>query len=203
MMRRVQRALRGVEPGRLVIAMPWPADHERVRWYRDAVLPLLVGAPVCLLLGAPGRQARLLTGAAGTRNHFRIDRGPLDAALLAAVTRFADVFLSVGEPRRTGEGSTLLLAMAASGVPLVAPAAGDLLAHERDALLSDPGDGFAMVSTLQKLLSLPAQQRHYLGADFAEHALRTITWERAADAYAQRFAALVGRPAIPENLRAA
>ena len=47
-------------------------------------------------------------------------------------------------------------------------------------------------------------QRQFLGQDFAAHTLGRWTAESAADIYAERFAALVGRPRIPvELLRAA
>ena len=57
--------------------------------------------------------------------------------------------------------------------------------------------------TLNQVLSLPAVQRHALGEDFARFTLRRWPWDAAAEIYAERFAALVGRPQIPVDLRAA
>jgi hypothetical protein len=202
--RSLERVLCGVAPGQMVVAMPWTGDGGRVRWYRDALLPLLTGPPVCLLLGVPSRrQARLITGAVGTRKHFRLHRGRVDAALLAAAARVADLFL-VPEDVVGRLGADALVAMSASGIPLITDDdAGGALQHEHNALITAPRDGFAVVSAMNKLTALPARQRHDLGLEFSDHSLRHLGWEAAADAYAERFAALVGRPQIPENLRAA
>ena len=52
-------------------------------------------------------------------------------------------------------------------------------------------------------LALPAVQRHELGLQFAASTVADHTWRSAYETYAERFAALVGRPQIPANLRAA
>lgn len=202
----VSRLLEGLTPGRLVIAMPWPADIEKLRWYRDAVVPLLVGRPVTLLLGAPSaRQARITVGARGMRDAFRVDTRRLDVDVLSAAARCADAFALLGDGARGLPASDLATAMASSGLPLVTGGSvnSQVLAHEDNALTVEPGDAFGLVTTLNKLLSLPALQRHYLGAGFAKYTLSRWSPAAAAEAYAERFAVLVGRPPIPANLRAA
>lgn len=202
------RALGELPPGRVVVALLWPAKTDRVRWYRDAIAPLLLGNPLTLILGAPSKGAfRSLTAAVRRRSAFAAHDGHVDAGLLAAVARCADVFVTIGEPARRFGASEEILALAASRVPLVASGADSIvLEHERNAFVTPAGDGFALVSTLNKMLALPAIQRHELGIDFAAHTLERHGLDAsAANAaiYAQRFAALVGRPQIPEGLRAA
>jgi glycosyltransferase involved in cell wall biosynthesis len=202
----VTRLLKRLPPGRLVIAMPWPDDPDQLRWYRDAVAPLLLGSPACLLLGAPSRrEARLIVGATGMRTEFRVHTGPVNAATLAAAARCADVFVIPGQSRAPVSLTDLLLGAICSRVPVVAGGAirSEVLEHERNALVVDPYDAFSMTSTLNTLLSLPAVQRHYLGEEFAQHTLDRWTWARAAAVYVERLSALVGRPRIPAELRAA
>lgn len=206
MLDRASSLLSGVTPGRLVVGMPWPRDTEHVRWYRDAVAPLLHGNPVCLLLGAPSRrEVRLLVGAVGMRATFRAWTGPLDAGMVAAAARCVDAFVVAGEAKRCAGMSELLLALAASGAPVVAGGGvrSETLAHERNALVVPPGDAYGLVSSLNQLLALPAVQRHYLGEGFAAWTLSRFTATAAAEAHAERIAALVGRPPIPAQWRAA
>ncbi len=202
---RIARLLDGLMPGRLVIAMPWPADIEKLRWYRDAVVPLLVGRPATLLLGAPSaRQARITVGARGMRDAFRIDTRRIDIDVLSATARCADAFAMLDDGTRGLRASDLASAMASSGLPLVTGGSvnSQVISHEDNALTVEPRDAFGLVTTLNKLLSLPALQRHYLGARFAEYTLDRWSPDAAVQAYADRFAVLVGRAPIPANLRA-
>jgi hypothetical protein len=203
---RFTRMLRDITPGRLVVAVPWPADLEQLRWMRDAVVPLLHGKPVMLLLGAPGRrEARLLTGAMGLQGTYRVHAGPLDAGVLAAAARCSDAFVVPGPARRLPDLDALLLTLTASGVPVVAGGGvrSGTVEHEHNAFQANAEDAMSLVTLLNNLLALPAVQRHYLGEEFAAHTLDRWSWERAVGAYASRFAALVGRPQIPVELRAA
>lgn len=201
------RLLRDVTPGRLVVAAPWPADLEQVRWCRDAVAPLLQGNPLWLFLGAPGRrQVRLMAGAIGMKGSFRAHIGPIDADVIAAAARCADVFVVGGDAARVrASTSDLLLALIASRVPVVAGGGVEsgVLEHEANAFVVAPGDASGLVATMNRLLALPAVQRHYLGEEFAESVARRYAWGAAAETYGERFAALVGRPQIPLELRAA
>jgi hypothetical protein len=201
------RLVREAVPGRLVVAAPWPADAEQIRWCRDAVVPLLQGEPIWLFLGAPGRrQVRLLAGALGLRGSVRAHIGRIDIDTIAAAARCADVFVVPGEAARARGGTTeLLLALIASRVPVVASGGieSGVLAHEVNAFVAPAGDATGLVATVNKLLTLPAVQRHYLGEEFAEQARREYSWDAASETYGERFSALVGRPLIPAELRAA
>ena len=195
-----------VTPGRLTIGIPWPEDRQQARWLRDAVVPLLHGRPVVLWLGAPSRrEARLLTGAMGLQTTHRVHIGVLSARTLAAAARCADAFIVPGAAKSAPDLDGLLLTLVASGVPVVAAAGvrSDVLVHERNMFVADPQDAMSVVALLNKLLALPAVQRHYLGEEFAAYTLHRWSWDDAIEGYAERFAALVGRPQIPAELRAA
>jgi hypothetical protein len=203
----VARVLRGIRPGRLVVGVPWPADRRDLRWFRDAVMPLVDGGPVCLIFGAPGRRyARLLFGARGLQADFRVHTGRLDGETIAAVARCVDAFV-VPSGVRGLDGSSpteLALALAMGGVPVVTCGEEDslVLAHERNAFVVEP-DERELVHTVSQVLALPAIQRHALGEEFARYTLRRWPVDAVADVYGDRFAALVGRPRIPVDLRAA
>lgn len=204
----VARALRGVVPGRPVLGLLWPDNRNDLRWFRDIVLPQLNANPVCLLIGAPSqREARLVVRVAGLKSEFRVLSGRLDAPMLAAVARCVDAFVSPASLRRgPGDAVTgMTLALAVGGVPVVSDGRAEaaVLAHERNAFLVDRGDEREFASTLNRLLALPAIQRHFLGEEFARFTLSEWPWSAAAVVYAERFASLVGRPQIPADLRAA
>ena len=205
-LRRVARLLDGMLPARLVVGLPWTDDRDHMRWYRDAVAPLLAGNPVCLLFGAPSRRdARLIFGVRGLRETYRVLTGKIDADTVAAVARCVDAFVLPGDARPMHITQDLVLAMAASGAPLVAGGGvrSAELEHERNAFVATAADPMSLVSTLNQLLALPAAQRHELGRDFAAATLTDHTWQPAARLHGERFAALVGRPEIPAALRAA
>jgi glycosyltransferase involved in cell wall biosynthesis len=135
----------------------------------------------------------------------RVRSPRLSANEIAAAARFVDVFVVPGPIRRVPSQTDALLTLIQSAVPVLAGGGvqDTVLEHERNAILVDPGDAMGLASTLNKLLMLPALQRHYLGKDFAEYTAAGATWDAAADVYAGRFAALVGRPRIPVELKAA
>jgi Glycosyl transferases group 1 len=204
----VSRALRGVRPGRLVLALPWPENRNDLRWFRDVVVPQLDARPLCLLLGAPSRrQARILLGAVGMQEDFRVHTGRVDGDVIASAARCVDAFVvcAASEPLPSAPASQLAIALATGGVPVVTNAAQDarVLAHERNGFVVEPADERTYVHTLNQLLSLPAVQRHFLGEEFARFTLAKWRWSDVASVYAERFAALVGRPQIPVDLRAA
>jgi hypothetical protein len=206
--RAVARALRGVVPGRPVLGLLWPDNRNDLRWFRDIVLPQLDASPICLIMGAPSRrEVRLVVRAAGLKSEFRVVPGRLDAPMLAAVARCVDAFVSPASLRRgPGDAVTgLTLALAVGGVPVVSDGRAEaaVLAHERNAFLVDRGDERGFAGTLNRLLALPAIQRHFLGEEFARFTLSEWPWSAAAEVYAERFASLVGRPRIPADLRAA
>ena len=203
----IGRLTRDATPGRLVVVAPWPVDAEQVRWCRDAVAPMLQGNPLWIFIGAPGRrQVRLMAGAIGMNGRFRAHVGRVNSDVIASAARCADVFVVAGEAARVRASTTeLLLALVASRVPLVAGGGieSGALDHERDAFVAPAGDASGLVATVNQLLALPAVQRHYLGEEFAAHAAQRYTWDAASEIYGARFAAMVGRPQIPAELRAA
>ncbi len=204
----ISRLLKGVRPGRLVLALPWPENRNDLRWFRDVVVPQLDAHPVCLLLGVPSRrQARLLVGAIGMHSDFRIHAGRLDADVIASAARCVDAFVvcAASDAPPSVPAGQLAIALAIAGVPVVTNASEDarVLAHERSAFVVEPGDERGYVHTLNQILALPAVQRHFLGEEFARFTMSRWSWPDVASAYTERFAALVGRPQIPADLRAA
>jgi hypothetical protein len=204
----MSRVLRGVRPGRLVLAVPWPENHQDLRWFRDVVVPQLEARPLCLLLGAPSRrQAMIVLGAVGMEADFRVHPGRLDGDMIASAARCVDAFVvcAGSEPLPSAPAGQLAIALATGGVPVLTNAAEDarVLAHERNGFVVEPADEGGYVHTLNQILSLPAVQRHFLGEEFARFTLAKWPWSRVASAYAERFAALLGRPQIPADLRAA
>jgi glycosyltransferase involved in cell wall biosynthesis len=206
---RVARALRGVRPGRLVVGVPWPENRNDFRWFRDLVRPGLTTNPVCLLFGVPSRREVkwMLRPQTVGAAEYRILPGRIDASVIAAIARAVDAF-AVPSPSGTtpaGGAAERSLALAVGGAPIVSDVSAHepVFAHEDNAFLSETSDERAFVATLDRLLALPAVQRHFLGEEFARFTLQRFPWSAVADVYADRFSALVGRPLIPAELRAA
>jgi hypothetical protein len=206
--RSVIRALRGLDPLAPVIGMPWPAETDDLRWFRDSVLPRLAEGATCLMFGAPPRRQaeRVIGGRRRRRERFRVLSGRLSVDVVAAVAQRADL-LAVAKHQGAsgGDDDALLLALAASGAPLIASGldGSAALRHERNAIIAPACDTLALVDAVNGALALPAIQRQYLGADFARYTLDAWRWDDAAATYAARFAVLVGRPQIPAELLAA
>jgi hypothetical protein len=78
-----------------------------------------------------------------------------------------------------------------------------IVEHEVNAFVAPAGNASGLVAMVNQLLALPAIQRHYLGEEFAAHIAHRYSWDGAAEIYGERLAALVGRPQIPLELRAA
>jgi len=204
----IARLLKGVRPDRLILALPWPENRNDLRWFRDVVVPQLDAHPVCLLLGVPSRrEARLMVGAIGMHSDFRIHAGRLDADVIASAARRADAFVvcAASEAPPSVAAGRLAIALATGGVPVVTNASEDarVLAHERSAFVVEPSDERGYVHALNQILALPSVQRHFLGEEFARFTMARWSWLDVASAYTERFAALVGRPQIPTDLRAA
>ncbi len=203
---RVASALRGLPQGRPIVAVPWPRTGTDFRWFRDVVMPHLVTRPACVLFGvASRRELRLTLRAAGVQADVRSVTGPVSASLIAAVARAVDAFAVPAMSRPDAASAELMLALTVSGVPVVTDAmAFDCVpAHETSGLMIDAGDERGFIAALDNVLALPAIQRHFLGEDIARSTMRERPWRPVLEAYAERFGALVGRPVIPADLRAA
>ncbi|TAK59301.1 MAG: hypothetical protein EPO22_10365 [Dehalococcoidia bacterium] len=204
---RVLGALRGLEPEQPLVGVPWPNNVADFRWFRDIVMPNLGAKPSFLLFGvASRRELRMLMGVAGARVDVRAVAGPITAGLIAAAARMVDVF-AVPAPTRSPAAprGELLMALTVSGVPVVTDAASfDCVpAHETSGLMIDPGDERGFVAALDGVLRLPPVQRHLLGEEVARSTLREWPLRPVTEAYAARFASLLGRPVIPQELRVA
>jgi hypothetical protein len=203
---RVARALHTLTPRRPIVAVPWPRTGTDFRWFRDVVMPHLSAQPVCVLFGVTSRrQLRLMLQAAGSPADVRSIAGPLTASLIAAVARVADAFAAPAPSRPDEVSSGVTMALTVSGVPVVtnAMAFDCVAAHETSGLMIDKGDESGFIAALDNVLALPAVQRRFLGEDIARSTLRERPWQPVAEAYTERFSALVGRPVIPAALRAA
>ena len=204
---RVLRALRGLEPEQPLVGVPWPSNAADFRWFRDIVMPNLRTRPSFLLLGvASRRELAAMLGVACVRADVRSITGSITAGLIAAAARMVDVF-AVPAPTRSSAAprSELLMALSVSGVPVVTDATSfDCVpAHETSGLMVDPGDERGFVAALDGVLQLPPIQRHFLGEEVARATLRERPLRPVAEAYADRFSSLLGRPVIPRELRAA
>lgn len=204
----VTRSLRGTRPGRLVVAVPWSENRDDLRWFRDLAQPRLEARPLSLIVGAPTRRdVRMLVGSEGLERDFRVVTGRLTADMISAVARCADAFaVPAGcHALERRDPSALGISLALGGIPVVTNGEEDarVFAHERNGFVIAPGDDGEFVRTLNQLLALPAVQRHALGEEFARYTLNRWRWGDVAEVYAERYAALVGRPQIPADLRAA
>ncbi len=203
----VARTCAAVEADRPLIALPWTEDDAAWCSFRQSVLPMLGAGVALLVFGVPDRRlARRLRSLAGWPAPPLIHFAPFGDDLLAAVARCADAFLvpwklAADAPEADG---LLRLAFAASGTTVIAADDGaPVLAHEGNAFTVRQGDGFGFRASLDQYLALPARQRHYIGAEFAEYTLQRWPAEAAVRLYEERFAALSGHPRVPAGLRAA
>jgi hypothetical protein len=78
-----------------------------------------------------------------------------------------------------------------------------VLTPDAGGLAAWPDDDHTFIAALDRLLGLHPIQRQFLGEDMARAALHERPWQPVAEAYVERFAALLGRPRIPADLRAA
>ncbi len=208
-LRRLTRALRRAEPSGVVVALPWTHEMRQLRWFRDALLPALGGNVTCLMAGVPDRATLQRTRQIiGRRSDVVLLRGKLDAEGVSAIARSADVVMLPWHhaPEGPDADAMLQLAFVGSGTPVIARETDEgrgVLEHERSAFMVRAGEAFGFASTLTQLLVLPALQRHYVGAEFAAYAMEQWPADALAAVYAERFAALAGRPQIPAELRAA
>ncbi|MDJ0344182.1 glycosyltransferase family 1 protein [Streptomyces sp. H10-C2] len=184
----------------------WPRGVDSVRFdpgHRDTELRRRLAPRSELLVGyvgrlAPEKHVDLLAGVCGLPGVrvVVVGDGPsapgLRAALPGAVLlgprtgdELARIFASLDVFAHTGPFETFCQTVQeamASGVPVIAPAAGgplDLVAHGRTGLLVPPGDADALRDAVQLLQRAPALRAQYGAAGRADVALRT--WEAVGD----------------------
>ncbi|MFG2785287.1 glycosyltransferase family 4 protein [Streptomyces prunicolor] len=184
----------------------WPrgVDTERFRpEYRDEALRRELAPNGELIVGyvgrlAPEKQIELLAGACGIEGVrvVVVGDGPsrphLDEALPGAVflgrrtgDELARIFASLDIFVHTGPFETFCQTVQeamASGVPVVAPAAGgplDLVAHGRTGFLFPPRDEAAVTDAVRTLAADPALRAEYGGA--ARAMVEGRTWAAVGD----------------------
>ena len=204
---RVLGALRGLDPDQALVGVPWPRNAADFRWFRDIVMPSLDARPAFLLFGVTRRrELRAMLRFAAIEEDVRVVTGAITASLVAAAARVVDAFAVPAAARVVGAPpGDLFTALTVSGVPVVTDDAlfDCVPAYGSSGLLVDAGDERGFVAALDGLLRLPHVQRLYLGEEVARSILRERPWRPVAEAYAERFSALVGRPLVPAMLRAA
>ncbi|MCZ4103282.1 glycosyltransferase family 1 protein [Streptomyces sp. So13.3] len=191
----------------------WPRGVDPVRFrpgLRDPALRRSLAPRSELIVGyvgrlAPEKQVGLLAGVCGLPGVrvVVVGDGPsapgLRAALPGAVflgsrtgDELARIFASFDVFAHTGPFETFCQTVQeamASGVPVIAPAAGgplDLVAHGRTGLLVPPGDADALCDAVQLLQRAPALRARYGAAGRADVAART--WEAVGDQLLDHYA---------------
>jgi glycosyltransferase involved in cell wall biosynthesis len=130
------------------------SPEKRVDWLAD-VLDLMPFARLAVVGDGPARPS-LEMRLAGRGAVFT---GYLSGYALAAAYASADVFVFPGAHETFGN---VVLEAMASGLPVVAPAAGavtELLRHEQNGLLFDPGSRAAMAEAVLRLAQQPLLAR--------------------------------------------
>lgn len=200
----------------------WPRGVDTVRFrpqHRDDALRRELAPNGELIVGyvgrlAPEKQIELLAGACGLPGVRVVvvgdgpSRPSLDQALPGAVflgrrtgDELARIFASLDVFVHTGPFETFCQTVQeamASGVPVVAPAAGgplDLVAHGRTGLLVPPRDEAAVRDAVWSLAADPA-----LRAAYGAEARRTVegrTWAAVGDALIEHYTdVLAGRAVV-------
>ena len=205
--RSVERALRRMEPGRFVLALPAPVLAGELEWFCAELLAQLPFAPLCIVLGDVPSGAGAATKRAIARGSLRILRGNLSADTIAAVAPCADAFVAPWASALDERVDVRrLMAMASSGVPLILAhglSAGMIVEHESNGFVVETGCAGEWTSTVSGLFALPPLQRQFLGEEFSRRTFELHPVAAVREAYQARFDELLGRWAIPAELRAA
>ncbi|WP_171167431.1 glycosyltransferase [Streptomyces sp. I05A-00742] len=155
----------------------------------DLLAPLCVLPGVRVVLAGDGPSAPALRAALPGARFLGCRRGDDLARILASL----DVFVHPG--RREGFCHTVQEALA-SGVPVVAPAAGgplDLVGHGRTGLLVRPDDASALVEAVQTMEARRRQRVEYGLA--ARSSVLGRTWQVAVGELVGHYREVVGRAA--------
>ncbi len=201
--RAARRALARVGPGRFVIGVPAGLVNH-VRAFIGELLPAIEVDPLCVVFGVPA--GRDVSRVLAHRNAVRVVRGELTTVMISALAPFVDAFVvPPGCCGRETIDAQRCLDLTMSGVPVIASSemeSSSALRHEQNAILvEDRRD--AWCAALNGLFALPPPQRQALGESFAAESLARYPLSAARQAYHERFDALLGRPQIPLELRAA
>ena len=168
------------------------SPEKRVDWLAD-VLDLMPFARLAVVGDGPARPS-LEMRLAGRGAVFT---GYLSGYALAAAYASADVFVFPGAHETFGN---VVLEAMASGLPVVAPAAGavtELLRHEQNGLLFDPGSRAAMAEAVLRLAQQPLLARR-LGRQ-ARLDAEERSWPLVLDGLLDRYQELLLPPAGAES----
>ena len=184
----LRRRLLGEDGRLLVVSVGRLSQEKRIGVLLDAHALVSRERPDVRLVvvgDGPARRELERTAPAGT-----VFTGALVGEELAALYASADVFCF---PSTTDTFGQVLLEAGASGLPVVAAAAGgalELVQHGRTGLLVEPEESRALAAALLELAGDPALRRR-LGAAGREAALAR-TWPAAIAALAGVYRSLVG-----------
>ncbi|MGW3016668.1 glycosyltransferase family 4 protein [Streptomyces longwoodensis] len=216
-------ALRDLEEHGVPRVKLWPRGVDTVRFrpgHRDGALRRALAPHGELLVGyvgrlAPEKHVDLLAGVCGLPGVkvVVVGDGPSEPHLTEALPgaaflgrrtgdELARIFASLDVFVHTGPFETFCQTVQeamASGVPVVAPAAGgplDLVAHGRTGLLVPPHDASAVRDAVRALAADPARRAAYGAA--ARDTVEGRTWAAIGDRLIEHYADVLGarRPAV-------
>ncbi|MFJ4808450.1 glycosyltransferase family 4 protein [Streptomyces longwoodensis] len=216
-------ALRDLEEHGVPRVKLWPRGVDTVRFrpgHRDGALRRALAPHGELLVGyvgrlAPEKRVDLLAGVCGLPGVkvVVVGDGPSEPHLTEALPgaaflgrrtgdELARIFASLDVFVHTGPFETFCQTVQeamASGVPVVAPAAGgplDLVAHGRTGLLVPPHDASAVRDAVRALAADPARRAAYGAA--ARDTVEGRTWAAIGDRLIEHYADVLGarRPAV-------
>ncbi|MFJ4486142.1 glycosyltransferase family 4 protein [Streptomyces longwoodensis] len=216
-------ALRDLEEHGVPRVKLWPRGVDTVRFrpgHRDGALRRALAPHGELLVGyvgrlAPEKHVDLLAGVCGLPGVkvVVVGDGPSEPHLTEALPgaaflgrrtgdELARIFASLDVFVHTGPFETFCQTVQeamASGVPVVAPAAGgplDLVAHGRTGLLVPPRDASAVRDAVRALAADPARRAAYGAA--ARDMVEGRTWAAIGDRLIEHYADVLGarRPAV-------
>lgn len=178
------RLSRGEPERPLLLYVGRLSREKRVEWI-DACLSAVPSARLAIVGDGPER-ARLEACYAGRPVHFA---GYLHGLELAEAYASADVFVFPGANETLGN---VVLEAMASGLPVVAPRSGGVLAHVEDGrtgLLFDPECRASMAGAVRRLIREPAlaQRIRATGLDRA----RSLSWAAEHDLLISRYERVV------------
>ena len=174
----------GLSVDRLILHVGRLAAEKRIDTLRD-VLPRLPGAHLAVVGDGPDREA-LERRFAGLPVTFT---GYLSGERLAAAYASSDALIF---PSTTETLGLVALEAMASGLPVVAARAGgipDVVEHERNGLLFEPGDPLSAAAALGRALAAGAEREELRSGGLAT--ARAWSWDGAVDELREVYRGLV------------